>query len=163
AKSYVNRLWSYLLGVGLIEPVDDIRAGNPPSNPKLLERLTNEFIKSNFNVQEIVRTICKSRVYAQSITTNQWNQDDDLNYSHALARRLPAEALYDAIHRVTGSLTKLSGMAPGLRAVQQLDSKVETPSGFLDVFGRPPRESACECERSANLMLGPVLNLINGP
>jgi hypothetical protein len=163
AKSYVNRLWSYLLGVGVIEPVDDIRAGNPPSNPKLLDRLSKEFIDGGFNVQEIIRTICRSRVYQQSISTNRWNQDDDLNYSHAMARRLPAEALYDAIHRATGSLTRLTGMSPGLRAVQQLDSKVETPSGFLDAFGRPARESACECERSSNMMLGPVLNLINGP
>jgi hypothetical protein len=163
AKSYVNRVWSYLLGVGIIEPIDDIRAGNPPSNPPLLDRLTQEFVTSGFNVQQLVRTICKSRVYQQSIVTNKWNQDDDINYSHALARRLPAEALYDAIHRATGTVSKLSGMPSGLRAVEQLDSKVETPSGFLDLFGRPPRESACECERSGSMMLGPVLNLINGP
>jgi hypothetical protein len=95
--------------------------------------------------------------------TNRWNQDDEINYSHALARRLPAEALYDAIHRATGTVTHLSGMPAGLRAVQQLDSNVEVPSGFLDLFGRPPRESACECERSGSMMLGPVLNLVNGP
>jgi hypothetical protein len=163
AKSYVNRIWSYLLGVGIIEPIDDIRAGNPPSNSRLLDRLTQKFIASGFNVQELVRTVCKSRVYQQSIQTNRWNQDDDLNYSHALARRLPAEALYDSIHRATGTVTHLSGMPAGLRAVQQLDSQVEVPSGFLDLFGRPPRESACECERSGSMMLGPVLNLINGP
>jgi hypothetical protein len=163
AKSYVNRVWSYLLGVGIIEPVDDIRAGNPPTNPKLLERLTQEFITSGFNVQQMVRTICKSRVYQQSLVTNQWNQDDEINYSHALARRLPAEALFDAIHRATGSVSKLAGMPAGLRAVQQLDTNVQVPSGFLDLFGRPPRESACECERSGSMMLGPVLNLVNGP
>jgi hypothetical protein len=163
AKSYVNRIWSYLLGVGIIEPIDDIRAGNPPTNPKLLDRMTGEFIQSGFNVQQLMRLICKSRVYQQSIATNKWNQDDDINYSHAIARRLPAEVLYDAIYRVTGSTETLSGMPVGLRAVQQIDSKVETPSGFLDLFGRPPRESACECERSASMMLGPVLNLINGP
>jgi hypothetical protein len=163
AKSYVNRLWAYLLGVGIIEPIDDIRAGNPPTNPQLLDRLTREFIDSGFNVQQIVRTICKSRVYQQSIATNRWNKDDDINYSHAMARRLPAEALYDAIHRATGTVSHLSGMPAGQRAVQQLDSKVEVPSGFLDLFGRPPRESACECERSGSLMLGPVLNLVNGP
>ncbi|HLJ96217.1 MAG TPA: DUF1549 domain-containing protein [Gemmataceae bacterium] len=163
AKSYVNRLWSYLLGVGIIEPVDDIRAGNPPTNPKLLQRLTEEFVANGFDVQHMLRTICKSRVYQQSIVTNRWNQDDDINYSHAVARRLPAEALYDALHRVTGATTHLSGMPAGLRAVQQLDSNVQVPSGFLDLFGRPPRESACECERSSSMMLGPVLNLVNGP
>jgi hypothetical protein len=163
AKSYVNRLWSYLLGVGLIEPVDDIRAGNPPTNPKLLERLTEDFVDSGFDVQHMLRTICKSRVYQQSILTNRWNEDDEINYSHALARRLPAEALYDAIHRAMGTVSHLSGMPAGLRAVQQLDSNVQVPSGFLDLFGRPPRESACECERSRSMMLGPVLNLVNGP
>jgi hypothetical protein len=163
AKSYVNRLWSYLLGEGIIEPVDDIRAGNPPTNPKLLERLTQDFVDSGFNVQHMLRTMCRSRVYQETITTNRWNQDDEINYSHALARRLPAEVLYDALHRATGTVSHLSGMPVGLRAVQQLDSKVEVPSGFLDLFGRPARESACECERSSSMMLGPVLNLVNGP
>jgi hypothetical protein len=163
AKSYVNRLWGYLLGVGIIEPLDDIRAGNPPTNPKLLERLTGDFVESGFDVQHMLLTICKSRVYQQSIVTNRWNQDDEINYSHALARRLPAESLYDALHRATGATTHLSGMPAGQRAVQQLDSNVEVPSGFLDLFGRPARESACECERSSSMMLGPVLNLVNGP
>jgi hypothetical protein len=163
AKSYVNRVWSYLLGVGIIEPVDDIRAGNPPSNPKLLDQLTNDFMGSGFDVQRLVKTICKSRTYQLSLTTNKWNQDDDINYSHAIARRLPAEMLYDAIQRATGSVSHLPGLPPGARAVQLLDSNVEVPSGFLDLFGKPPRESACECERTSNMMLGPVLNLINGP
>jgi hypothetical protein len=163
AKSYVNRIWSYLLGVGLIEPVDDIRAGNPPSNPKLLDRLTQEFIRSGFDVRHLMREICRSRVYQQSIATNQWNKDDDLNYSHALARRLPAEVLYDTIYRATGATSRLPGLPPGARAVQLLDSSVEVPGGFLGLFGKPPRESACECERSSGMMLGPVLNMVNGP
>ncbi len=163
AKSYVNRLWGYLLGVGLIEPIDDIRAGNPPSNPKLLEALTEDFIKSGFDTRHIIKTICKSRVYQQSITTNRWNADDDLNYSHALARRLPAEVLYDAIHRVTGAPSRLPGLPPTARAAELLDSSVPVPGGFLELFGKPARESACECERSGGVMLGPILNLVNGP
>ncbi|HLW63886.1 MAG TPA: DUF1549 domain-containing protein [Gemmataceae bacterium] len=163
AKSYVNRLWAYLLGVGLIEPIDDIRAGNPPSNPALLDKLTSDFISSGFNVQHLVKLICKSRAYQHSIETNQWNSDDDLNYSHAMARRLPAEVLFDAIHQATGSMPKLPGLPPGARAAQLLDSNVPIPGGFLDLFGKPPRESACECERSNSMMLGPVLNLVNGP
>jgi hypothetical protein len=163
AKSYVNRLWSYLLGVGIIEPVDDIRAGNPPSNPKLLDRLTEEFIAGGFNAQQMMKTICKSRTYQLSLTTNRWNSDDEINYSHAIARRLPAEVLYDAIHRAAGSVTKLPGLPPGARAAQLLDSSVPVPGGFLDLFGKPPRESACECERSGGMMLGPILNLVNGP
>ena len=163
AKSYVNRIWSYLLGVGIIEPIDDIRAGNPPSNPALLDRLSNEFIESGFDVRKLMQTICKSRTYQLSIKTNKWNDGDETNYSHALARRLPAEALYDAIYRVTGSMSKIPGLQPGARAAQVLDGSVDLPSGFLELFGKPLRESACECERSSGLMLGPVLNLINGP
>lgn len=163
AKSYVNRLWSYLLGVGIIEPVDDIRAGNPPTNPQLLEKLTDEFIKSNFNVQELIKTICKSRTYQHSIATTKWNKDDDVNYSHFYARRLPAEVLFDSIHRVTGSPSQIPGLPPGSRAVMTVDSAVKVPGDFLAVLGRPPRESACECERSNAMQLGPVLSFITGP
>jgi hypothetical protein len=163
ARSYVNRLWSYLLGVGLIEPVDDIRAGNPPSNPKLLDALTKDFIDNGFNVRHILRTICKSRVYQHAIETNPWNKDDEINYAHAVARRLPAEVLYDTIQRAAGSVSQLPGLPPGARAAQLLDSAKDVPGGFLDLFGKPPRESACECERTGTLMLGPVLNLVNGP
>jgi hypothetical protein len=163
AKSYVNRLWSYLLGVGIIEPVDDIRAGNPPSNPKLLDRLTGEFVAHGFDTQHVLRTICKSRTYQHALATNKWNADDEINYSHALARRLPAEVLYDAVQRATGSTSRLPGLPPGARAAQLLDSNVAVPGSFLELFGRPPRESACECERYAGMMLGPVLNLVNGP
>ena len=163
ATSYVNRLWSYLLGVGLIEPIDDIRAGNPPSNPELLKQLTDQFIASGFNTQEVLRSICKSRVYQQSIETNRWNEDDQINYSHALARRLPAEILYDTVNRATGSPSKLPGVPSGYRASQLPDSSVELPGGFLGLFGRPPRESACECERSSGVILGQALNLVNGP
>jgi hypothetical protein len=161
AKSYVNRLWGYLLGVGVIEPIDDIRAGNPPTNPELLDALTKDFVEHGFNVQHMMRTICKSRTYQQSIVTNKWNEDDTINYSHALARRLPAEALYDAIHVATGSTPRLPGVPAGFRAAQLPDAGVSLP--FLDDFGRPPRESACECERTSGMLLAPVMKLVNGP
>jgi Protein of unknown function (DUF1549)/Protein of unknown function (DUF1553)/Bacterial Ig-like domain (group 2) len=172
AKSYVNRVWSYLLGVGIIEPIDDIRAGNPATNPALLDRLTKEFmegrlliwgIRTRFDVQQLIKTICKSRTYQLSIKTNQWNAGDEINYSHALARRMPAEVLYDAIMRATGSSSKIPGLPPGARAAQVIDGSVDLPSGFLELFGKPLRESACECERSSGLQLGPVLSLVNGP
>ncbi len=163
AKSYVNRIWSYLLGVGLIEPVDDIRAGNPPTNPELLDRLTEEFIRSGFDTRHIMRLICKSRTYQLSVETNRWNKDDEINYSHALPRRLPAEVLFDSIHRVTGAVSRLPGLPPGARAAQLLDSNVEVPGGFFELFSKPPRESPCECERSNTLNLGPILAMVNGP
>ncbi len=160
AKSYVNRLWSYLVGVGVIEPVDDVRAGNPASNPQLLDRMTQEFIAGGFNTREMIRIICKSRTYQLSIQTTPWNKGDDLNYAHAVPRRLPAEVLYDSIMRATGSTSRLPN---GERAAQLLDSSQDAPGGFLALFGKPPRESACECERSSGMMLGPVLNMVNGP
>jgi hypothetical protein len=163
AKSYVNRVWSYLTGVGIIEPVDDIRAGNPPTNPELLEKLTTEFIAGGFDTRKLMAVICKSRTYQLSIKSLPFNKDDDANYSHATPRRLPAEVLFDSIHRVTGAQSKLPGLPPGSRAAQLVDSNVELPGGFLDLFGKPVRESACECERSNTLMLGPVLAMVNGP
>ena len=163
AKSYVNRLWGYMFGRGIIDPIDDIRAGNPPTNPELLQRLTDEFIQSDFNVREILRAICKSRTYQMSIVANRWNEDDEINFSHALARRLPAEVLYDSVYRVTGAATKLPGMPSGARAAQIPDVGITLPSGFFEQFGRPPRESSCECERGSGVMLGPVMALVNGP
>ncbi|WP_009959973.1 DUF1549 domain-containing protein [Verrucomicrobium spinosum] len=163
AMSYANRIWGYLTGTGVIEPLDDIRAGNPPSNPELLSYLTQEFTNSGFNVRHLMQMICKSRTYQLGISTNKWNEDDKINYSHAKARRLPAEALFDAIYTVTGATSKIPGVAPGTRAAQLADSQTKIPDGFLGNFGRPVRESACECERSNDVQLGPVMALISGP
>lgn len=163
ARSMVNRLWGYLTGTGLMEPLDDIRAGNPPTNPELLDHLTREFIESDFDVEHILRLICNSRTYQLSVASNQWNVDDVLNYSHAKARRLPAEVLYDAVYHVTGAVTDIPGVAPGTRAAELPDVAVSLPDGFLKNLGRPVRESACECERSDGLQLGPVMALVSGP
>ena len=160
AKSYVNRLWGYLFGLGIIDPIDDIRAGNPPSNPQLLDYLAEEFVRSGFDVRQMMKLICKSRTYQLSVDTNAWNQDDKINYAHAIARRLPAEVLYDAVLRVTGSPSRLPG---GSRAAVLPDGDIDLPGGFLNTFGRPPRDSACECERVNDLQLGPVMALISGP
>ncbi len=160
APSYVNRLWGYLLGAGIIEPLDDIRAGNPPGNPELLDFLAQEFVRSKFDVRQIFRIICKSRTYQLDVGTNRWNEDDKSNYSHALARRLPAEVLYDSILHVTGAPSRLPG---GVRAAMLSDALSDLPSGFLANAGRPPRESSCECERSSELRLGSVMALLSGP
>ena len=163
ALSYVNRMWGYLLGVGLIDPIDDIRAGNPPSNPELLAWLTQEFVQSGFNVRHLQRTIVQSRTYQLSLATHKWNADDRTNYSHAMARRLPAEVLFDAVLRVTGSVPNFPGVKAGTRAAQLPDSAIDVPSGFLASLGRPVRESACECERSGDLGLGSIMALLAGP
>ena len=163
ARSYVNRIWSYLLGMGLIEPVDDIRAGNPATNPELLDEMTRRFVASNFDIRQVMTDICKSRTYQLSMKGNAWNDGDTVNYTKALARRLPAEALYDALHRVTGSISRLPGLPPGARAAELINPGAKLEDAFLDQFGRPPRESACECERSTGVMLAPVMKLIMGP
>ncbi|AMV40660.1 DUF1549 domain-containing protein [Planctomyces sp. SH-PL62] len=163
ARGYVNRLWGYLFGVGLVEPLDDVRAGNPPSNPELLDHLTDEFVQGGFRARNILRRICTSRTYQLSVEANPFNADDKTNFSHAVARRLPAEVLYDAVNLATGSISRIPGVPPGTRASALPDSGVELPSGFLSAFGRPVRESACECERSSSLQLGPVMALVSGP
>ncbi len=162
ATSAVNRFWSYFLGRGIIDPVDDIRAGNPPSNPALLESLRAEFVASGFDVKKLIRRICQSRAYQLSIVPNRWNEDDAVNFSHAVPRRLSAEQLLDAVAVATGHRPRFKDLPNGLRAVQLPDGMVGG-SDFLTLFGRPKRQSACECERSSNVTLSHALNLINGP
>lgn len=161
AKSMTNRIWSYFLGRGIIDPVDDIRNSNPPANAALLDALTADFVKSGFDLRHLMRTITRSRVYQASIDTNRWNEDDRINFSHQVARRLSAEQLIDAIDMATGSVPRYPGVPEGTRAQQLPDTRVAT-GGFLDLFGRPARESPCECERTSEVSLGQALNLMNG-
>jgi WD40 repeat protein len=162
ASSYANRLWGYLTGVGVIDPLDDIRAGNPPRNPALLEHLTREFVDSGFNVRHMMQLICKSRTYQLSLRPNKWNEDDKVNYSHAMARRLPAETILDAVYSVTGSTPHISGAKPGQRASQLSDVTMDAGSGLLATLGRPARQTACECERTSDLGLGSVMAILSG-
>lgn len=99
--------------------------------------------------------------YQLSVATNKWNEDDTINYSHAIPRRLTAETLFDAIHLAAGSTVKLPGVPAGFRAAELPDAGLSNP--FLEDFGKPVRESACECERSSGMVLGPIMKLINGP
>jgi hypothetical protein len=161
AKSMANRIWSYFMGRGIIDPVDDIRNSNPPSNPALLDALTDEFVKSGFDLRHLMRTIVESRTYQSAIATNRWNEDDKINFSHQVARRLTAEQLIDAISQATGSPQKYPGVPAGTRAQQLPDTRIATGS-FLDLFGRPARESPCECERTSEVSLAQALNLMNG-
>src|SRR5262249_5629538 len=131
ARSFVNRIWGYMFGVGIIDPIDDIRAGNPATNPELLDFLTQEFIKTGFNVRHMHRLIGKSRTYQLALVTNKWNEDDKVNYSHALARRLPAEVLFDSVYAATGAQSKFPGVPVGTRAAALPDSGIELSSGFL--------------------------------
>lgn len=161
ARSIVNRYWSYFFGRGIIDPVDDIRAGNPASNPELLDALTKDFVDSGYDLKKLIRTICNSATYQRSLEAGQWNEDDTINFSHALPRRLSAEQLYDAIIQATGAPRALPGVPAGFRASELPDSDVEV--AFLDMFGRAPRDSPCECERTSDVSLGQTLNMVNGP
>jgi hypothetical protein len=161
AKSLANRYWSYLNGRGIIDPVDDIRLSNPASNPELLDTLTSDFVASGFDLKHLLRTMANSHTYQRTFATYHWNEDYDVNYSHATPRRLAAEQLYDAIMTATGAPTNLPGVPGGFHASQLPDSSASV--AFLDMFGRAPRESPCECERSSEVSLAQTLTLINGP
>jgi hypothetical protein len=161
AKSMANRVWSYFLGKGIIDPVDDIRASNPASNPELLDALSDDFVKNGFDVRKLMRTICLSRTYQLSIVPNKWNEDDRVNFSHALPRRLSAEQMFDAVMVATGTRPNFNGMPQGMRAAEVPDGNVKGDD-FLALFGRPKRMSACECERTSNITLSHALNMING-
>jgi len=161
AKSMANRVWSYFFGVGIIDPVDDIRTSNPPSNPALLDALTADFLESGFNTKHLMRTICTSRTYQLSMIPNKWNEDDKSNFSHARPRRLSAEQLIDAVAVATGAKPHFTGVPVGMKSVELPDGMV-AGDDFLTLFGRPKRQSACECERSSNLTLSHAMKLING-
>ncbi len=161
AKSMANRTWSYFFGRGIIDPVDDIRGSNPASNPELLDALTEDFVGARFDVKHLMRSICNSRAYQLSVVANKWNEDDKINFSHASPRRLSAEQLLDAVAVATGSQSKFAGMPKEMRAAEIPDGMVKE-NDFLTLFGRPKRQSACECERTGNVTLSHALNLING-
>jgi hypothetical protein len=161
AKAIANRMWSYFLGRGIIDPVDDIRASNPPVNAALLDTLSKDLIDHKFDLQALMRVIVKSRTYQASFLTNEWNALDGDNFSHAIPRRLSAEPLMDAVTMAAGVRPNFPEVPEDTMAGQLPDPHVGA-DGFLDLFGRPARESACECERRADLSLPQALNLING-
>ncbi len=162
AKAIANRVWSYFFGRGIIEPVDDIRGSNPPINPALLDALERDFIESGFDLQHLIRTIVNSRAYQASMETNEWNENDAINFSHFQPRRLPAESLLDAMTIATGSRPDFPDVPDDFSAQQLPDPHVDT-GGFLNMFGRPERESPCECERRNDLSLPLAMSLVNGP
>jgi hypothetical protein len=161
ARNLVNRYWAHFMGRGLVEPVDDVRATNPPSNPELLDALAKSFVDSKYDVKQLIRTITASRVYQLSSQPNATNEADEQNYSRARLKRVGAEVLLDMVCQVTGISEKFEGVPQGSRAIQLWDSKVG--HYFLKTFGRPERVSACECERTAEPSVAQVLHLLNAP
>ena len=161
ARALVNRYWKHFLGRGIVDPEDDMRVTNPPTNPQLLDALARQFIANKFDLKKLVRDICRSNAYQLSSEPNEHNTSDKQNFSSYYPKRLNAEVLYDAINQVTNTTTTFSGLPKGMKAVELPDHGVN--NYFLSVFGKPQAASACECERSADANLAQSLHLLNSP
>lgn len=163
ARALVNRYWKHFFQRGLIEPEDDIRDSNPPTNPELLAALEQHFIRSGFDLKDLIRTMTTSNSYQLSAVPNKHNLVDRQNYSRYYPRRLQAEVLLDAIDHVTGAQTDFPNLPPGTRAIALPDNSYNRSSPFLRVFGRPEGASVCECERVQSSSLAQSLFLVNAP
>jgi len=159
ARNAVNRVWYWLLGRGIVHEPDDFRHTNPPENPELLDYLAKEFVEHKFDMKHIFRLVLNSRVYQLSSKPNPWNVNDTKHFSHYAIKRLSAEQLLDAVSQAAEAPEKFPGLPLGYRAIQLPDSEVS--SFFLDLFGRPPRDITCECERSRETSMPQALYLIN--
>ncbi|MCI0702404.1 MAG: PSD1 and planctomycete cytochrome C domain-containing protein [Planctomycetia bacterium] len=159
ARNLANRVWAWMLGRGLVEPVDDVRATNPPSNPELLDALAKFLVENKFDVKKLIVLIASSRAYQTSVTPNATNEKDERNFSRGYFKRPDAEVLLDMICQALGVEEKFAGSPDAKRAVQLWDSKAR--HDFLKLFGRPSRVSACECERTREPSVSQVLNLLN--
>lgn len=160
AKNMVNRYIGYLLGRGLVEPIDDLRSTNPPTNPELMNALAKHFVDSKFNVKQLIRAIMVSRLYQLESQPTASNFNDRRFFSHYLVKRIAAEPLLDSIDQATGSQTKFSKLPLGTRAIELPDAQY--PNYFLNTFAKPLRASVCECERSPDENLVQALHTLNG-
>ncbi len=161
AKSLVNRYWKHFFKRGLVEPEDDLRDTNPPTNPDLFEALAKHFTDSGYDLKGLVRTITQSHTYQLSAMPNDYNKVDVQAYSHFYPKRMTAEVLLDGIDTVTGAKTDFADLPPGTRAVSLPDNSYNRASPFLKVFGRPEGASVCECERVQSASLAQSLHLMN--
>jgi len=160
SRTIVNRVWASFMGRGLVDPVDDLRSTNPPSNTPLMEALVDDFVKHGYDIKHLASVIMNSATYQRSWQTNATNVNDDRYYSHYLIKRLPAEVMLDAISQVTSIPTVFEDFPLGTRALQLPDTATE--SYFLDAFGRPDRATTCDCERDPQPNLRQALHMING-
>lgn len=168
ARAIANRYWAHFFGRGIVDMPDDMRVSNPPSNEPLLDALAKDFIDHKFDLKHLIRTICTSKTYQLSSSPNEHNHKDKQNYARFYPRRLPAEVLFDAFDQVTGVPPKFVSAKGGgaaktgaTRAIELPDEAVKTP--LLMAFGKPERNSACECERSGAATLTQSLYLIGSP
>ncbi|MBL9163741.1 MAG: DUF1553 domain-containing protein [Planctomycetaceae bacterium] len=160
AVNVANRVWAHFMGVGIIEPVDDVRVSNPASNPDLHAKLGAKLIEYKYDLRQLVRDICNSHAYQRSSEPNDTNAADSRNFAKAQVRRIPAEVLLDCLCAVTGAQEKYPGLPMGARAVQIADGGLSTY--FLTTFGRAPRTTVCACEPKTEPTLSQALHLLNG-
>lgn len=160
AKNMANIVWAHFLGQGIVEPVDDVRISNPPSNPELLDELGKRFQESDYNFKQLVREICNSRAYQRSVQSTESNQSDTRNFSKSTIRRVRAEVLLDIISQVTDTQNKFRGLPNGSSAVEIVDGGTST--FFLTTFGRATRTTVCSCEVALEPNLSQALHLLNG-
>ena len=159
AKVQVNRVWADLMGRGIVEPVDDLRATNPPSNSELLDALAQDFVKQGFDQKQLIRTICNSYVYSLSSKPNKKNIADRINYSRHFRHRMRAETLLDSLSQVTGIKPSFDATPNGTRASEIWTHR--TGSLFLDTFGRPNPNEDPPCIRSSDFTVTQSLHLMN--
>ncbi|MCI0701363.1 MAG: DUF1549 domain-containing protein [Planctomycetia bacterium] len=164
AKAVANRYWAHFFSRGIVDPLDDMRVTNPPSNPELLDALAQNLIDNKYSLKALIKTICKSRTYQLAAEPNEFNRGDKQSFARYYPKRLQAEVLFDAVVKLTDSPTVFPGLpgdklAPN-RAIMLPDESFA--SYFLDVSGRPQRISACECERVNEASLAMTLHLLNG-
>jgi len=161
ARMIANRLWAHYFGRGLVEPIDDMRETNPATNASLLDALAQHMLEVDYDLKAFTRTLLNSSVYQLDYRANDSNRRDQQNYSHAFPKTMPAEVLLDAISQSTGVGEKFNGWPTGFRAIQIWDNQL--PSYFLEVFGRPARETVCSCERGVEPSIAQALHLVNSP
>jgi len=159
ARAIVNRIWSQFMGRGIVDPVDDSRASNPPTNKELLDWLAQDFVTHHYDLKHLMATIMRSRVYQLSSIPNPDNMRDTKNFSRSYRRRLSAEVLLDAVCDFTGVPEKFDGLPPGARALETWNNKMD--SEFMDAFGRPNSSAECPCERDSKASVVQVLHLMN--
>jgi hypothetical protein len=157
AKNIANRVWARFFGRGLVQPVDDVRVSNPPSHPDLHRRLGERLAAADFDIRELIREICASATYQ---STQHPDDHPASTYAGMPPRRMSAEQMLDAIGSITEVRTKFRGIPLGQSAVQIVDAN--GGSRFLNLFGRPDRDSVCTCDRREEPTLNQVLHLING-
>ena len=162
SQNFANRIWAHFFGRGIVEPVDDIRISNPPSNRELLDELSKHLISYGFDMKRLIRDICTSRTYQLSSLTNPSDRDDNTQFSHAHLRRLRPDVLMDTISSVTETKSNFGNYPVGLRAVELFEGGSRANDYFLRTFGLSNRDSVGASQTRLEPTLAQTLHLING-